>query len=470
MFAAMETAAVAHGSLILENPIASLKDQILGQVILPGNEQYEAARRVPAFTVDGRPAIIVRPLTAEDVSSAVLFAREYEMEVGVRSGGHSLAAHSVVDGALIIDLSEMKRVMVDPVSGLARVQAGATSGDIAAAAQPLGLALTTGDSRSVGIGGLTTGGGVGLLARKYGLTIDNLESAQVVLADGRVVTASERKNPDLFWAIRGGGGNFGVVTEFTFRLARVGTVLGGLLILPATADVLQQALDYAYSAPDGLTVIVDVMHAPPAPFIPEDRVGELVAVMMVTWTGQQDEGVKAVAPLRSLADPIADTIAPIPYENMFLYTDQHSEPHGAAVRMMFADDVSSIIGESLTALATASSPASMVQFRAMGGAVSRVPESATAFAHRTQRFFVAVINVWLDPADDPQVHQSWTESLFARIRPSGRGAYVNFLEAEGEERIDDAYPAATRARLARAKSAYDPENIFRLNQNIKPAR
>ncbi|MBX3070134.1 MAG: FAD-binding oxidoreductase [Thermomicrobiales bacterium] len=470
MSVAMESVAVAHGKLILENPLALLKDQVLGEVILPETDQYDAARAVGFFTVDRRPAVIVRPVTAEDVSTAVLFAQEHDLEIAVRSGGHSLAAHSVVQGAMVIDLSAMKKVKVDPLTQIARVQGGATSGDIVAAAQPLGLALSTGDTRSVGIGGLTTGGGIGLLARKHGLTIDSLVSAEVVLADGRIVRASETEHPDLFWAVRGGGGNFGIVTEFTFRLAQVGMVLGGLLVLPASPKLMREVLDYAYAAPDGLTVIADVMHAPPAPFIPEERIGERVAVLMVTWTGTLEEGLDAVAPLRALAEPVADTIAPIPYENMYLYTDQYSGQHGAAVRMMFADDVTdAMIDDVFEAMGTASSPATMMQFRAMGGAVSRVAEGATAFAHRSQKYFVSIINVWIDPADDPQVHRAWTDALFAKLQPCGRGAYVNFLEAEGETRVQDAYPAETYARLAAVKAIYDPQNVFHFNQNIKPA-
>ena len=226
--------------------------------------------------VDRRPLAIVRAANAQDVAEAVSFARDHALPLAVRSGGHSLAHHSMIDGAIVVDLSGMKRVSIDPEARIARVQAGATSGDLAGPAHAHGLALSTGDTSSVGMGGLTTGGGIGFMARKYGLAIDNLLSAQVVTADGEIVTASADEHPDLFWAIRGGGGNFGIVTEFKFRLAPVGQILGGDLLLPASREVLRGYLDYAASAPDDLTTIANLMHAPPAPFVPPERVGELV--------------------------------------------------------------------------------------------------------------------------------------------------------------------------------------------------
>jgi FAD/FMN-containing dehydrogenase len=453
------------------DPLCVLREQVSGQVITADGEDFDEARKVVAFLVDRQPLAIVRVEDAADVAATVKFARERDLPLTVRSGGHSLAHFTVADGAIVVDFSEMKRVTVDPETHVARVEAGATSGDIAAVAQPLGLALTTGDTRSVGIGGLTTGGGVGFMVRKYGLTIDNLLSAQVVLADGRIVTASVEEHPDLFWAIRGGGGNVGIITEFTFQLAKVGTILGGDIMLPASREVIRGYLEYAASAPEDLTTIANVMHAPPAPYVPEERVGEVVLSVLVSWTGSTEDGEKALAPLRALASPVADTVSPIPYEDIYKYTDHYSTPHGAAIRMMFADELSDdAIDAGLKAIQKSSSPFGLFHLRALGGAMSRVAPDATAFANRTQKYFVSIINVWLDPAEDAAVHQDWTESLWQKIRHEGSGVYVNFLEREGEDRIRAAYPGSTYDRLARVKGKYDPENLFRFNQNVLPRR
>ena len=253
----------------------------------------------------------------------------------MRSGGHSLAYLSVIDDAIVVDLSQMERVSIDPEARIARVQPGATSGDLAGPANAHGLALSTGDTHSVGMGGLTTGGGIGFMVRKYGLAIDNLLSAQVVTAAGEIVTASADEHPDLFWAIRGGGGNVGIVTEFVFRLAPVGQILGGELMLPASREVLRGYLDYAASAPDDLTTIANLMYAPPAPHVPQERVGELVLSILVCWTGDVADGERALAPLRALATPVADAVAPMPYPRDL---PVHRAP-GRAARRVDPDDV-----------------------------------------------------------------------------------------------------------------------------------
>jgi hypothetical protein len=472
----MERMSIAEASSVIvpthsspADQVEALKERVLGQVITAASPEYDDARTMLSITVERRPFAIVRVETAEDVATTVDFAREQNLPLTVRSGGHSLGHFSIADGGVVVDFSRMKRVVVDPVTRVARVQAGATSGDLAAVAQPLGLALTTGDTRSVGIGGLTTGGGVGFMVRKYGLTIDNLLSARVVLADGSIVTASAEKHPDLFWAIRGGGGNFGVITEFTFQLAKVGTILGGDLMLPASREVIRGYLDYVASAPDELSTVANVWHAPPAPYVPEERVGEVVLSILVAWTGDLEEGEKAIAPLRALATPVADTVGPIPYEDIYLYTDAFSVRHGASIRMMFADALSDeAIDAGLAAIEQSSSPFGMFHLRGLGGAMSRVAPDATAFANRTQKYFVSIINVWLDPAEDPAVHQRWTESLWQKIRHEGSGVYVNFLEKEGEDRIREAYPGGAYERLAAVKAKYDPENLFRFNQNVQP--
>lgn len=447
----------------------ALRAQLTGSLITAAAADYDAARALIYFGVDRQPLAVVKAANAEDVAAAVTFARAHGLPLSVRGGGHSLAAFSVIDGAIVVDLSGMKRVTVDPVARTARVQGGATSGDLAGPAHEHDLALTTGDTRSVGLGGLVTGGGIGFMARKYGLTIDHLLKAQVVTANGEIVTASEQENADLFWAIRGGGGNFGIVTEFTFRLHPVGQILGGMIVLPATKEVLRGYLDEATAAPEDLTTIGNLLRLPPLPFVPQERVGELALAILVCWSGSLEDGEKALAPLRALAEPIVEIVHPMPYPEIYRLTDHQSASHGAAIRSMFANEISD---ESLDAIFAAmerpSSPMSIVHFRGMGGAVARVAPDATAFAHRTQPYFFAIINLWLDPNDDGTTHRAWANALWNAVRTDADGVYVNFLEDEGPDRIREAYPAPTLARLAEIKAKYDPTNLFRFNQNIAP--
>jgi hypothetical protein len=448
--------------------LAHLRSRLAGELITAEHAHYDDARTT-LYGTSRMPLAVARVESVEDVVATVNFARRHGVLVAVRSGGHSLAGYSVADDAIVVDFTRMKQVTVDPATRTARVQAGATSFDLAGPAHEHGLALSTGDTQSVGIGGLTTGGGIGFMVRTYGLAIDNLVSAEVVTADGRVLTVSEREHPDLFWGIRGGGGNFGIITEFTFRLAPVDHILGGDLLLPATPEVIRGYLDYAVSAPEELTLIANVMHAPPAPYVPEERVGELVLSVLTTWCGDLEAGQRAVAPLRALATPVADAIAPMPYPAIYRFTEHLTEPHQASIRMMFADDLSDVaIDAILDAVGNPSSPYSLVQLRGLGGAYGRVDKDATAFAHRDRRYFVAAIGVWLDPEEDPTPHEAWTSSLWDVLRPEGEGVYVNFLEDEGEDRVRQAYPGRTYDRLQEVKRAYDPTNLFRLNQNIRP--
>jgi FAD/FMN-containing dehydrogenase len=455
---------------ITGDEIELLRSRLRGRLITPGDAEYDDARRVLYFTVDRRPQAIVRAADARDVAAAVNYARDHSLPLAVRSGGHSLAYLSVIDGALVVDLSEMARVSIDPEARIARVQPGTTSGDLAGPANAYGLALSTGDTHSVGMGGLTTGGGIGFMVRKYGLAIDNLLSAQVVTAAGDILTASAEEHSDLFWAIRGGGGNVGIVTEFIFRLAPVSQILGGELMLPASREVLRGYLDYAASAPDDLTTIANLIYAPPAPHVPQEHVGKLVLSILVSWTGDIAAGERALAPLRALAIPIADAVSPIPYPEIYRFTAHQAEPHAASIRMMFADELSDeALDAALSAMEQASSPFSLIQFRGLGGAMARIADDATAFAHRQRRYFVAVIGLWLDADEDAAVHEAWTAALWQTIRHEGCGVYVNFLEVEGPDRVREAYPPATYALLAAIKWRYDPRNLFRFNQNVSPA-
>jgi FAD/FMN-containing dehydrogenase len=472
--ALMDELAAAHRSRLDDRPgsdldLVELAARLRGRLITAASPEYDEARRVINFTVDRHPLAIVRATDAQDVAEAVTYARDQALPLTVRSGGHSLATLSVIEDAIVIDLSQMAGISIDPETRIAHVQPGATSGDLATAAQAHGLALSTGDTHSVGFGGLTTGGGIGFMVRSYGLTIDNLLAAQVVTAAGEIVTTSVDERPDLFWAIRGGGGNVGIVTEFVFRLAPVAQILGGEMLLPATREVLRGYLDYATAAPDDLTTIANLLYAPPAPHVPQDRVGELVLSILVCWTGDVAAGERAIAPLRALAEPVADAIAPMPYPEIYRFTAHQAEPHAASIRMMFADELSDeSLDAALAAMERASSPFSLIQFRGLGGAMARVPDDATAFAHRQRRYFVAIIALWLDPSEDEAKHAAWTAALWQAIRHERCGVYVNFLEREGLERVKEAYPPATYDRLAAIKQRYDPGNLFRFNQNIVP--
>ncbi|HMM42750.1 MAG TPA: FAD-binding oxidoreductase [Thermomicrobiales bacterium] len=449
--------------------IDELRRQLTGELFTPSSPGYDDARQVQDITNDARPLAIVRAEGEADVIAAVRLARATGAPLAVRSGGHSLARYSMVDGALVVDLSRMKGIEIDPATRTARVQTGVTSGDLAGPAAEHGLAISTGDTSSVGFGGLTTGGGIGFMVRKYGLTIDNLLSARVVTADGEIVTVSETERPELFWAIRGGGGNFGIVTELELQLAPVPQILGGDLLLPATRETVRGYLEYSASAPDDLTTIGNIMYAPPAPFVPEEWVGKLVLSIIVTWSGDVEAGQQALAPLRALAEPVADTVRPMPYPDIYLSTAHQALPHGFSIRSMFANELSDeVIDSWIVAMEQASSPYSLIHLRGLGGAMDRVAPDATAFAHRGYRFMVSLIAVWLDPSQDPETHRAWVAAAWEKTRHEGSGAYVNFLEQEGAARIADAYPPATLARLRAVKRVWDPENVFRLNQNIAP--
>ena len=394
-------------------------------------------------------------------------AAEADLELAVRSGGHSLAGHGVSDGGIVVDLTEMTALDIDPKGRTAWAQAGLTTGEYTAAAQAHGLATGFGDTGSVGIGGITLGGGIGFLSRKHGLTIDSLLGADMVTADGEARRVDAENHPDLFWAIRGGGGNFGVVTRFHYRLHEVGTVVGGVLILPATPDNILSFVAAADSAPEELTTIANVMKAPPMPFLPEDLVGRLVIFGMMMHVGSVEAGERAIAPFRELAEPIADMVRPMRYPEIFMEEPGAEEFHPlAAARTMFIDELDGAAAETIVRELEASTAAMAVaQIRVLGGAMARVPVEATAFAHRQRRILVNVAALYESPNAAGE-HGVWADRLTAAIRRESRGAYSGFLGDEGRDRIREAYPPPTWDRLVAVKRRYDPNNLFRLNQNI----
>ena len=466
---------VVHEEALIETlaagAVQALEEGLIGSLIRPEDGEYEQARRVWNAAVDRSPALIVRPHDACDVIQSVNFARAHGLTIAVRSGGHSMAGYGTVDDGLVIDLSAMKGLDVDPVRLIARAEPGLTWGEYAARTHQYGLTTPAGDVSSVGIGGLTLGGGIGWLARKHGLTIDNLLSVDLVTADGQLVTASADEHPDLFWALRGGGGNFGIITAFTFRLHRVATIYGGGIIHPATPDVVRAYLDAADAAPDELTTIAFIVQAPPLPFIPAEAHGKLVLFSTVCFAGDLERGPEALAPLRTLAgvEPIADVTGPMPYPGLFELTAIGTISRHHAIRSGFLTSFDDATIETVLDHARAmTSPFGMIELRVLGGAMARVPTDATAFAHRDKPYLLCVINSWDDPAESDR-HPAWMHACWQAVAPRTDGTYSNYMQDEGERRLRDAYVPSTYARLAEIKRRYDPDNVFRRNGNIRPA-
>jgi FAD/FMN-containing dehydrogenase len=450
----------------------ALRTEVTGRVIEPEDPDYDEARAVMYAPADARPAVIVRVANATDVARIVTLARDCGLELAVRSGGHSGAGHGTSDGGIVLDLSDMKAIDVDVDGKSVWAEAGLTAAELTTALAAHDLAIGFGDTGSVGIGGITVGGGVGYLVRKHGLTIDNVLAADVVTADGELVRADAEHHPDLFWAIRGGGGNFGVVTRFEYRLHDLPSVVGGMLILPATADVIANFMTAAEAAPEELSTIANVMPCPPMPFVPEDQHGKLVVLALMTFAGDDEAGERALEPFRSLATPLVDMLRPMPYPEMYPPDDPDYHPI-AVNRTMFVDrvdrEVAQLIVDRLAEhLRTSNAQMAVAQLRVLGGAMARVPADTTAFAHRTSRIMVNVAAL-VDAPADLAAHEPWVDAFVGALRQGDDGAYVNFIGAEGEARVRQAYPGPTWVRLAEIKRRYDPTNLFRRNQNIPPA-
>jgi FAD/FMN-containing dehydrogenase len=449
--------------------IPKLRVELNGRVVAPGDADYDEARTIFYGGIDTRPAAIVMAADTADVARVIELARETGLELAVRSGGHSIPGHSTNVGGVVLDLRDLNGLEINVDSRTAWAETGLTTGRFTDAAAEHGLATPFGDTGSVGIGGLTLGGGVGYLVRKHGLTIDSLLAAEVVTADGELLRVDAESHPDLFWAIRGGGGNFGVVTRVRLRLHEVGTVVGGMLILPATADTIHSFVQAAEAAPEELSGIANVMPAPPMPFLPEEQHGRLVIFALLVYAGEVEAGELAVAPFRALAEPLADMVGPKPYPAIFEGAPADEDFHPVtAMRTMFVDSVDRSAAETIVEKLQASTAMiAATQLRVLGGAAARVPADATAYAHRQSRIMVNVATLFGAPDEAPE-HEQWVQSLADALRQDDRGAYVNFLVDEGEERIRAAYPGATWDRLVAVKRRYDPTNLFRLNQNIPP--
>lgn len=442
-----------------------------GEILRPGDPGYDDARRVWNGTVDRRPAMIARCRSTDDVAVAVRMATSCGLEIAVRGGGHSIPGHSVCEGGLMIDLSPMKRVRVDPVAQTASAQPGLLWGEYDAATQAHGLAGPGGEISHTGIAGLTLGGGIGWLSRRHGLACDNLIGAEVVLADGSVRHVDDTTDPELMWGLRGGGGNFGIVTELRMRVHRVPALYSGLLLWPAARaeDILARYFDVARDAPRDLSLVAAMVVAPPAPFVPPELQLRPVVAVASVWTGDPDDGAAALAALHA-ARPAADTCDVQPYTAIQRWFDD-GVPHGRRyhVRSEWLRDLD---GDGIDALVSSaramSSPFNQVLVRRLGGAIGDVAPDATAFRFRDAEHMITIAAGWDGGDDEP--HVGWTRATWDRMHPwSCGGAYVNHLASdEGIDRLRAAYGAATWDRLVALKRRVDPTNVFHLNQNVSP--
>jgi len=452
--------------------IQGLKENVTGEVFVPGEDAYESARKIWNAMIDKHPALIVRCASQLDVVHAVNFARDKGLVLAIRSGGHNIAGSAMCDGGLVIDLSQMKAVSVDPDKRQVGIESGLTLADIDAATQAHGLATPVGINSTTGVAGLTLGGGFGWLSRKYGLTIDNLVSADVVIATGEVLHTSATEHPDLFWALRGGGGNFGVVTHFEFRLHPVGPdVLSGLIVYPISEakSVLQQYREFVSKAPDALSVWTVLRQAPPLPFLPDTVHGTKIIALAVFYAGDPKQGVPLVEPLHKFGTVLGAHVGVQPYTAWQQAFDPLLTP---GARNYWKSHNFSILDDGLFDVVTQyidtlPSHQCEIFFAALGGVASQPSPDSTAYPHRDARFVMNVHGRWDDFTED-QHCISWARNFFNASAPFATGSvYVNFLSAGEENRIRTAY-GSNYDRLAQVKRQYDPENLFRVNQNIEP--
>jgi FAD/FMN-containing dehydrogenase len=456
-----------------EHEATEFATRISGGLLGPGDDSYDDARKVWNATVDRRPALIARCLTAQDVQAAVGFAAEHRMLLSVRGGGHHIAGNAVAEGGLMLNLSGMKTVHVDAAKRTARVGAGALLADFDREAQAHGLATPLGINSTTGVAGLTLGGGFGWLTRRHGLTVDNLISATIVTADGKIRTASADSEPDLFWALRGGGGNFGVVTSFDFRLHPVGPeVYAGLVVYPfaQARQVLRAWRDFSAGAPDELSVWTVMRKAPPLPFLPESAHGTEVVIFPLVYCGDMEAGRKAAAAVSAFGTPIASALGPTPYAGFQSAFDPLLTPGG---RNYWKSNNFSTLSDAaldlmIDSIGRLPGPECEIFVAQLGGAMERVQPAATAFVGRDARFIMNVHGRWSDPRDDERIRQ-WARKVFEDLAPHATGGgYVNFLTEDEAERVAASY-GGNHARLQSVKGRYDPANLFRCNLNIAPA-
>jgi FAD/FMN-containing dehydrogenase len=455
----------------IEDQIEMLGSMIRGTVIAPHHSDYDAMRMVALAQFDRRPAAIIRVANAADIAAVLNFAQATDLQVSVRSGGHSTGGFSAADGCLVIDVRDLNRIEIDVAGQTAWAGAGMTAGEVTRAVEQHGLIVGFGDSATVGIAGLTLGGGIGYLVRKHGLTIDSLLAVEIVAATGDILIADHDHHADLFWALRGGGGNFGVVTRFKYRLHPLPSFTGGPLVFPAIPEVIAGFAALADAAPAELSTIAMIMPLPPIPAIPVDAHGKLAFVAMMAFAGDPDSALKALAPFRALTRPLADMVHTGPYSDLYMFDPPPEMRAMVSVSSTFTDRFGIDEARALVAAAdVCEAPMSMSQIRVMGGAHSAVATGDTAFGHRSSRFMVTFLAMYGGGPDVIAAQERWVSDSLASVVPSSTGTYVNFLGAgDAANGSVVAYPMATRERLAKVKAIYDPENLFRLNTNILPA-
>ena len=460
--------------MLAKEAIERLEKNLHGGLIRAQDKAYDDARRVWNGLIDKRPTLIAHCVDERDVIHAINFARDHHVLVAVRGGGHNVAGFGTCDDGMVIDLSGMKGVTVDPDARTARAQGGVTWGDFDKATQAHALATTGGFVTTTGIAGLTLGGGIGWLMRKHGLTVDNLLAVELVTADGRRVTANARENADLFWGVRGGGGNFGVVTDFTYRLHPVGpNVYAGAVFHPVAKarDLLRFYREWVRTQPDELTTLVAFLTAPPASFFPPHLQGASMVAVVLCYEGPAEQGEAVIKPLRDFAPPAVDLVGPMPYialQGMF----DEAVPKGI-LSYWKTEYLGALDDRAIDTLVEQAgrmgAPFSAVHIHHVEGAVSRVSEGATAFAHRDAPFILNIVGAWMNAAETDR-HIAWAQEFSRAVQPYSTGSpYINFLGDEGEERVKAAYGAGKYARLVELKNKYDPKNLFRLNQNIRPS-
>lgn len=451
----------------------NLKNSVAGDIIFPGGDTYDQARQIWNAMIDKHPAAIVQCANTQDVVRTVEFARDADLRLAVRGGGHNIAGSALCDGGIVADLSRMKAVMVDPSKRHAAVEGGATLGDFDTATQAHGLAVPLGINSTTGVAGLTLGGGLGWLSRKHGMTVDSLQSAHVVTASGAVLRASTDEHPDLFWAIRGGGGNFGVVTRFEFKLHAVGPeLLCGLIVYPLAqaGAVLRQYRDFIAQAPDELAVWFLMRKAPPLPFLPPAAHGAGIIALGLLYAGPPEDGGHLIEPLRRFGTPLGEHVGVMPYVSWQKAFDPLLAPRARNYwKSHNLIELSDDLFDTLVGYAeTLPSPQSEIFVGALGGATCRPSPDAMAYAHRDMRFVLNVHSRWDAPDDDARC-VAWARDFFQATTPfAGTGVYVNFMTADETDRIRTAY-GRNYDRLAEIKRHYDPGNLFSTNQNIAPA-
>jgi FAD/FMN-containing dehydrogenase len=456
--------------------VEDLAGGFAGSLLQAGDDDFHEARRVWNGMFDRHPALIARCTSGADVVAAVNFARENDLIVAVRGGGHSTVGYGTCDGGVVIDLSPMKEIEVDPEARTARADAGLTWGEFDAATQQHGLAVTGGRFSTTGIAGLTLGSGSGWLERKCGLTADSLLSVDIVTANGEQITASEDENAELFWGIRGGGGNFGIVTSFTYRLHEVGPMVygGQLVCLPDRAvEILRFMREYMVDAPDDLGAAVAFISAPPEPFVPAEMHFKPVVGIVICWTGDHEEGERVVAPIREAAQPVMDMVQPMPYTALQSMLDA-SSPKGIRgyMKAEFMEELSDEAVEKLARHgANRAGPTAQLLMEPMGGAISRAADDDTALGRRDVAWCYHALAMWPEPdAETADAHIAWARALAEDVKPhTTDGVYLNYTSDVGDDRVRSAYGPEKYDRLVALKDRYDPDNLFRLNQNIKPS-